>query len=213
MIKNLLILLILFTGKSFAYFNEEISLREYCEKENGVWREFGNSCADTCYFDRGYDRSCFSNVAFSCDCLKDRCWSDNKCVKNEVYQYNEKINEDHRLKKMEQENPELFLDKEVLVKLDRKRNANKNNPQGLDASGQGGSSSGGKSKKKDTKILSKTELISACGSSQGIWKKFSTSCADDCNQKTSGAICNAKTTESCECGREKCWNGSKCIDN
>ncbi len=93
MLRIILTILIFISSKAIAFEAEKLSPRLKCEKSNGVWREFGDSCADTCYLDRGRNRSCFSNIESSCDCLKGKCWNGEKCIKNETYQENELRNE------------------------------------------------------------------------------------------------------------------------
>jgi hypothetical protein len=49
--------------------------RAVCEKSKGVWRQFGNGCADSC--DAKFDEFavCTDAIISSCDCGKGRCWN------------------------------------------------------------------------------------------------------------------------------------------
>ena len=217
MLRILFIILIFITNEATAFELEVSSPRSQCEKSSGIWREFGDSCADSCYLDRGRTRSCFSNIESSCDCLKGKCWDGKKCIKNETYQENELRNEKIRLNQLEEKYPELFLDRETLIKLSMKRQRAKNNTEnqaeGGVQSNQSRSSGRSKNNSNNKKPLTKSEMIQSCSKNKGIWKRFSNDCADNCSQISVGAICNAKTTESCDCGKDKCWNGFNCATN
>ncbi len=54
--------------------------RGICEKTKGVWRQFGNGCADNC--EAKFDRFsiCTQALVFACDCGKNSCWDGESCV-------------------------------------------------------------------------------------------------------------------------------------
>jgi len=54
--------------------------RPTCEKQKGVWREFGNGCIDECYPKFDKFTICTSAITFGCDCGKGRCWDNKSCV-------------------------------------------------------------------------------------------------------------------------------------
>lgn len=60
--------------------------REICEKNKGMWREFGNGCADGCRTKLDRFTMCTVTITYSCDCGENRCWEDNKCVNIQDYQ-------------------------------------------------------------------------------------------------------------------------------
>jgi hypothetical protein len=59
--------------------------RGVCENSKGVWRQFGNGCADFCHdkFDRF--AMCTQALVFSCECGKNRCWNGESCVALKSY--------------------------------------------------------------------------------------------------------------------------------
>ncbi|HLC45836.1 MAG TPA: hypothetical protein VJI67_03100 [archaeon] len=56
---------------------------------------------------------------------------------------------------------------------------------------------------------------SLCASGNGAWREFPQACADSCflAENPERADCVALLTSSCDCGLEKCWNGSECVSN
>ena len=53
----------------------------------------------------------------------------------------------------------------------------------------------------------------ACADAGGEWVEFSDDCADSCeSQREEDVTCTAVETMGCECGDERCWNGSECED-
>lgn len=70
------------SASAFAEFGRSTTFddREFCEKDKGVWREFGNSLADSC--EAKFDKFAIAAQAltYACDCGKGRCWDDTKCV-------------------------------------------------------------------------------------------------------------------------------------
>lgn len=51
--------------------------RAICEKSKGVWRQFGNGCADSCYSKFDEFAVCTDTIISACDCGKGRCWNGN----------------------------------------------------------------------------------------------------------------------------------------
>jgi|GEM_PF-3033746 len=45
----------------------------------------------------------------------------------------------------------------------------------------------------------------------GVWGTCPTTCGDYCS--AIGSVCGALLTACCDCGPEKCWDGSKCVPN
>lgn len=92
------------------FFNIEYSLadivrsttfddRPACEKSKGTWRDFGNICADKCEFKFEKYPICTYAINFSCDCGKNRCLYEDKCIPLQEYQkiYEEKIKNDNKI--------------------------------------------------------------------------------------------------------------------
>lgn len=66
--------------------------RGICEKDNGVWREFGNGCTDGCAAKVDKYTICTMALTYSCDCGKGRCWEAGTCFSIRDYKkvYSEK---------------------------------------------------------------------------------------------------------------------------
>ena len=60
--------------------------RETCEKDRGVWREFGNGCADSC--EAKFDKTsiCTQAITYACECGKNKCWNGERCSAMQDYQ-------------------------------------------------------------------------------------------------------------------------------
>jgi hypothetical protein len=82
--------------------------REVCEKDKGVWREFGNGCVGSCVAQLDKYIVCTMALTYGCDCGAGRCWEDGRCVTLEDY----KITFDEKQAKKKED-------------LDRKREARK----------------------------------------------------------------------------------------
>lgn len=81
MSKKLFLIFILFFCSAFSRsttFDERIN----CEESNGIWREFGNGCADECEAKLEEFTICTTVTVYGCECGKSRCWNDEKksCV-------------------------------------------------------------------------------------------------------------------------------------
>ena len=52
-----------------------------------------------------------------------------------------------------------------------------------------------------------------CEKSQGIWREFGSGCVDNCLKKIDpyNIVCTSALTYGCECGKNRCWNGEKCV--
>jgi hypothetical protein len=59
--------------------------RPLCEQEMGVWRHFGNRCANYCNARFDEFAICAEAVTFSCDCGKNKCWNGEKCILTKDY--------------------------------------------------------------------------------------------------------------------------------
>ncbi|MDP3966487.1 MAG: hypothetical protein Q8Q04_03070 [archaeon] len=53
---------------------------EVCLSDGGEWKEFSDSCANTCSYERGGDRYCAQVLTFSCECGSGNCWDGKNCV-------------------------------------------------------------------------------------------------------------------------------------
>lgn len=90
--------------------------RAECEKSRGVWRQFGNGCADECNSKFDEFTICTEEIISGCDCGKGRCWngeggsSANSCVSLSEYQ---------KIFDRQQE-----VEKEILDKAKKERLAN-----------------------------------------------------------------------------------------
>lgn len=67
--------------------------RPQCEQSKGMWRDFGNSCADKCEYKFQKYPYCSTAIIYSCDCGKNRCLYQDKCIDiieyKSVYEQNE----------------------------------------------------------------------------------------------------------------------------
>ncbi len=75
-----MILLIIYSTNSWAVRSTSFDTRPLCDENKGVWREFGNGCADSCYSKFDKYSICTQELVFSCDCGQGRCWANNKCM-------------------------------------------------------------------------------------------------------------------------------------
>lgn len=50
-----------------------------CAKSGGTWRQFSNSCADSCHAARNPDIMCAQVITMGCDCGEDMCWNGYTC--------------------------------------------------------------------------------------------------------------------------------------
>lgn len=54
--------------------------RPNCEKSNGMWRDFGNSCVGKCESKLDKFAVCSYAITFGCDCGANRCYHEDKCI-------------------------------------------------------------------------------------------------------------------------------------
>lgn len=59
--------------------------RPICQETKGVWRQFGNGCADDCRSKFDQFSICTQALTYGCDCGKSRCWNGDKCVSQKSY--------------------------------------------------------------------------------------------------------------------------------
>ena len=59
--------------------------RPICESMNGLWRQFGNGCADDCEAKFDQLKMCSGDLIRSCDCGNGRCWDGEGCVSMKSY--------------------------------------------------------------------------------------------------------------------------------
>lgn len=79
--------ILFFLPASLQASNRAISFEErpICEQSKGVWREFGDACANNCSDKFDEFRVCSKAVTYSCDCGINRCWHEQKCISNSTY--------------------------------------------------------------------------------------------------------------------------------
>jgi hypothetical protein len=91
----------LFYSEAFAILARSTSFddRVICEESKGVWRQFGNGCADNCESKFDEFSICTQALVFACDCGKNRCWNEGKCVTRSSYEeiYNVKKAEEKKV--------------------------------------------------------------------------------------------------------------------
>lgn len=109
--KVLLILFSIFLLKenAFANFSRKTSFeeRQNCEIENnGIWREFGNSCGDECEAKVNQFRICDNSLYVGCECGANRCWNGSSCVSTFLYKQKFDKKEGEELQKIAKEKEE-----------------------------------------------------------------------------------------------------------
>jgi len=52
-----------------------------------------------------------------------------------------------------------------------------------------------------------------CEKTQGNWRIFNNDCGDSCEKNFSLPVCSSVLTYNCDCGKNKCWDGDKCVSN
>jgi hypothetical protein len=85
---SILFLISVFFGQEvFAQIARSTSFddRPICQETKGVWRQFGNGCADDCRSKFDQFSICTQALAYGCDCGKSRCWNGEKCVSQKSY--------------------------------------------------------------------------------------------------------------------------------
>ena len=212
------LILVLIKQDIFAY-EVFVNNKYICEKQKGIWREFGNDCANIC--DRIIEvlPICTNSVAmFSCDCGKNKCWDRNneECIPFKEYKA--------LVEKEEEERKKIAEEKKKKEEENKKLAENKNIP--TETISTPDPSQTNSSTSTITPIAPPSQTVSdpnadfiaflsqTCKSFGGQWKNFGNSCAGTCEAKVnnSGSItCNAIASDSCDCGEDKCWYQNKCI--
>lgn len=59
--------------------------RSICEKDKGVWREFGNGCAGNCKGKFDKNVLCTQAITYGCECGRNQCWSGKRCLSMKIY--------------------------------------------------------------------------------------------------------------------------------
>ncbi len=113
----LIFLFYIFSTSVFAQSNRYISFdnRQICEKNKGVWREFGDACANSCENKFDEYSICAKALTYSCDCGTSRCWYKNECIAASKYKkiYDEEIQK---------------INKELAKKREEREEKSKNDP-------------------------------------------------------------------------------------
>lgn len=53
-----------------------------------------------------------------------------------------------------------------------------------------------------------------CSSAGGEWREFTNGCVDSCELAANPLLaCTMAMTMGCDCGADKCWNGTACVSN
>ncbi len=77
----LAMLLVVISGIIFMNQDAVVVEKQACEEVGGVWREFANSCVDSCEYNRNPEIiSCAQVLTMGCDCGENRCWNGDTCV-------------------------------------------------------------------------------------------------------------------------------------
>jgi hypothetical protein len=76
------LIFIFFATEALAQSFRETSFdeRPMCERQNGVWRSFGDGCADSCEAKLDSFMVCTQAITSGCDCGGSKCWNGNGCV-------------------------------------------------------------------------------------------------------------------------------------
>jgi len=89
-VKTLLIFFLIFYAASPA--NAQIirkttfDKRAQCLDVGGVWRKFGNGCADSCKSQFSDFNFCSMAISYGCDCGDKSCYYDGKCISHQEYE-------------------------------------------------------------------------------------------------------------------------------
>ncbi len=201
---------------SFAL--DAFDVKEVCESEKGVWREFGNDCANNCALDTGRQKMCIPTITYGCNCPKDQCWDYYKCVDNKEYQTKALEDEEKRIEELKKNNPELFL--ENLLNFARQVNKNPNSQQYPEQTTVATTTKtavtnneleSGQQKTYENVDQIIEEQMGKCAEAGGFWQEFPDGCSNNCFNKKHPSLCSSQKTQACNCGDDKCWNGSSCV--
>jgi hypothetical protein len=99
--------------------------KDICERQKGVWREFGSSCADNCYDQEVFFRLCAGSVVYACDCGKSKCWDYNQCIPVKEYQKivekeKKRLEEERLIKEEERKLEEGNLEEDIKRQITNK---------------------------------------------------------------------------------------------
>ncbi len=113
------VLLVILCKAAFALSSRPTSFedRASCEESKGVWRQFGNGCADNCEAKLDEFSVCTQSLIYSCECGQKRCWNNNSCVLMSEFE------KDYKFKKNEEQKALLATRKkrEALFKANRNK--------------------------------------------------------------------------------------------
>lgn len=77
------ILMLILVGCTDTGQNQDSALteQEMCEHSQGEWRQFPNSCADSCEVNRNPESIlCAQSLTMGCDCGDTKCWDKKRCI-------------------------------------------------------------------------------------------------------------------------------------
>ncbi len=114
--------------------------REICEKNDGIWREFGNDCANSCEAKANEFAICTKLIISSCQCADLYCWNSEakECQKISDFKkiYQAKLEQEKAKKEAEikakKESNQAEKDQQIIVKKTEEQitnNSKQNNPQ------------------------------------------------------------------------------------
>jgi hypothetical protein len=52
-----------------------------------------------------------------------------------------------------------------------------------------------------------------CEKTQGNWRLFNNDCGNNCSSKFDLSVCSSISNYSCDCGKNRCWDGDKCASD
>jgi len=186
---NIYLVFFIFSFFSFSSFSA-IDNKNICSKSNGTWRIFNHTCHDKCDKEIDKNTPCYKVLEYGCDCGKDKCWQNNKCV--EVKDLTKKKYKIYRAKKKSKiEENKSIIKEEVKNFSDSKKKGLLGFIDNI-----------------SDEVSGKSD---ACEESGGKMAEFRNSCADNCNIE-SNSFCAQVMTKSCDCGPRKCWNKTKCVN-
>jgi len=77
-VKILLIFHILFLNFNYSFAKQqekqELSSQSRCEQQEGLWKNFGNGCADSCFKYENERVMCTMAFVWACDCGEGSCY-------------------------------------------------------------------------------------------------------------------------------------------
>jgi hypothetical protein len=82
--------------------------RPKCESSKGMWRDFGNSCADKCEYKFQKYPYCSNAIVYSCDCGKNRCLYQDQCIEIQDYLGSSPLQTFSKLKELNEKYPNNY---------------------------------------------------------------------------------------------------------